>query len=148
MNCLFCGERSHCHNYVTYIMYMCLYCTAGIVRLASHYIIQCSIREKVTSCVFLTSCLPLCHSHIVLPVTATSDKVAMMIKNLKDTEPERFQTAMTTVPRDSALWALFPSGLWCRDTVPLVGRSVDPRLYAILQSTKSSLLNISTYSII
>ena len=48
---------------------------------------------------------------LYLSTVATSEKLALMIKDLKDSEPERFQVAMAQVPRESALWTLFPQGL-------------------------------------
>ena len=41
----------------------------------------------------------------------TSDKLAHMIKDMRDTEPERFSSAMTAVPPESHIWNLFPDGI-------------------------------------
>lgn len=36
--------------------------------------------------------------------------IGNMIKDVRSTELERFQMAMSAVPTDSALWLLFPNG--------------------------------------
>lgn len=40
----------------------------------------------------------------------TSELVANMVKDVRATEPERFQVAMSAVPAESALRQLFPDG--------------------------------------
>ncbi|XP_067929323.1 importin-4-like [Watersipora subatra] len=42
--------------------------------------------------------------------SATSEKLALMLRELKDAEPERFRGALASVPQDSQIWSLFPQG--------------------------------------